>query len=50
MTMTRSENSTSELRICGQPMVLGCTIFFRMELQWNSNMNDMFKGHILFLP
>jgi hypothetical protein len=23
-------------------------IFFRMELQWTSNMSDMYEGHILF--
>jgi hypothetical protein len=28
MTMTRSKNSTFELRICGQSMILGHTIFF----------------------
>jgi hypothetical protein len=29
MTMTRSKNSTFELRICGQSMILGRTIFFQ---------------------
>jgi hypothetical protein len=50
MTMTRSKNSTFELHICGWSMILGRTIFCRMELQWNSDMFDMFEGHNLFLP
>jgi hypothetical protein len=29
MTMTRSKNSTFELLICGQFMILGRTIFFQ---------------------
>jgi hypothetical protein len=29
MTMTRSKNSTFELRICGRSMILGRTIFFQ---------------------
>jgi hypothetical protein len=43
MTMTSSKNSILELHICGQSIILGCTIFFRMELQWNSDMSDMFE-------
>jgi hypothetical protein len=50
MTMTRSKNSTFKLRICGRSMILGCTIFFRMELHWNFDMSDMYEGHILFSP
>jgi hypothetical protein len=50
MTMTRSKNSTFELRICGRSMILGCTIFFRLELQWTSDMPDMYEGHILLPP
>jgi hypothetical protein len=50
MTMTRSKNSTFELCICGRSMISGHTIFFRMELQWTSDMSDMYEGHILFLP
>jgi hypothetical protein len=46
MTMTRSKNST----LCGRSMILGHTIFFRMELQWNSDMFDIYEGHILFPP
>jgi hypothetical protein len=42
MTMTRRKNSTFELSICGWSMILGCIIFFRIELQWNS---DMFERH-----
>jgi hypothetical protein len=29
MTMTRSKNSTFELRIYGRSMILGCTTFFQ---------------------
>jgi hypothetical protein len=43
MTMIGSKNLTFELCICGQPMILGCTIFFRMELQWNSDMSDIYE-------
>jgi hypothetical protein len=25
-------------------------IFFKMELQWNSDISDMYEGHILFSP
>jgi hypothetical protein len=50
MTMTRSKNSTFELHICGRSMILGCTVFFQDELQWTSNMSDMYEGHILFPP
>jgi hypothetical protein len=25
-------------------------IFFRMELQWTSDMSNMYEGHILFPP
>jgi hypothetical protein len=50
MTMTRSKNSTFELRICGWSIILGRTVFFRMELQWNSDISDMYEGHILFPP
>jgi hypothetical protein len=50
MTMTRSTNSAFELRICGRYMILERTLFFRMELQWNSDMSDMFQGHNLFPP
>jgi hypothetical protein len=32
MTMTRSKNSTFELRICGRSMILGHTIFFQDEV------------------
>jgi hypothetical protein len=32
MTMSRSKNSTFELRICGRFMILGCTIFFQDEV------------------
>jgi hypothetical protein len=28
MTMTRSKNSTFELRICGRSMILRSTVFF----------------------
>jgi hypothetical protein len=34
MTMTRSKNSSFELRICGRSMILGHTIFF---LGWSCN-------------
>jgi hypothetical protein len=27
-----------------------CIIIFSMELQWNSNMFDMYEKHILFPP
>jgi hypothetical protein len=47
---TKSKSSTFELRICGRSMILGHTIFFRMELQWNSDMSDMYERHNLFLP
>jgi hypothetical protein len=50
MTMTRSKNSTFELRIYSRSIISGRTIFFRMELQWTFNMSDMYEGHILFLP
>jgi hypothetical protein len=50
MTMTRSKNSTFELRICGRSIILGHTIFFKLELQWNSDMSDIYEGHILFSP
>jgi hypothetical protein len=50
MTMTKSKNSTFELHICGRSMVLGRIVFFSMELQWNSDMPDMYEGHILFPP
>jgi hypothetical protein len=50
MTMTRSKNSTFELRICGWSIILGHTVFFRMELQWNSDISDMYEGHVLFPP
>jgi hypothetical protein len=43
----QSKSSTFELRICGQSTILGHTVFFRIEMQWNSN---MYEGHILFLP
>jgi hypothetical protein len=29
MTMTRSKNSTIELRICGRSIILGHTLFFQ---------------------
>jgi hypothetical protein len=29
MAMTKSKNSTFELRICGRSMILGHTIFFQ---------------------
>jgi hypothetical protein len=48
--MTRSKNSTFELCIYGRSMILGHTVFFRMELQWNSDMSNMYEGHILFPP
>jgi competence transcription factor ComK len=50
MTMTRSKNSTFELRICGRSMILRRTIFFRMEVQWTSDMSNMYEGNILFPP
>jgi hypothetical protein len=50
MTMTRSKKSTFELCIYGQSMILGRTVFFKMELPWTSNVSDMYEGHILFLP
>jgi hypothetical protein len=50
MTMIRSKNSTFELCICGRSMILGCTLFFRMELQWTSDMSNMYEGNILFPP
>jgi hypothetical protein len=50
MTMTRSKKSIFELHICGWSMILGSTIFFSMELQWNSDMFNMYEGHILFSP
>jgi hypothetical protein len=28
MTMTRSKNSTFELRICGRSMILRCIVYF----------------------
>jgi hypothetical protein len=49
MTMTRSKNSTFELRICGPSMILRCAVFFRMELQWTSDMSNIYEGNILFL-
>jgi hypothetical protein len=48
MTMTTSKNSTLELYICGRSTILEHTKIFRMELQWNSDMSDMFEGHNLF--
>jgi hypothetical protein len=50
MTMTKSKNSTFELHICGQSMILGRIVFLRMKLKWNSDMSDMYDGHILFSP
>jgi hypothetical protein len=50
MTITRSKNSTFELCICGRYMILGRTIFFSIELQWNSDMSDIHEVHILFPP
>jgi hypothetical protein len=50
MTMTRSKNSTFELCVYGPSMILGRTIFFRMELQWTPDMSNMYEGHILFPP
>jgi hypothetical protein len=50
MTMTRSKNSTFELHICGRSIILGHTIFFKLELQWNSDMSGIYEGHILFSP
>jgi hypothetical protein len=47
MTITRSKNSIFELRIDGRSMILGHTIFFRMELQWHFGMSNIY-GHILF--
>jgi hypothetical protein len=49
MTMIRSKNSTHELPIYGRSTILGLGIFFRMELQWNYDMPDLWWGHILFL-
>jgi hypothetical protein len=49
MTMTRSKNSTFEMRICGRSMILGCIVFFRMELQWTSDMSDMYRTHLFFV-
>jgi hypothetical protein len=50
MTMTRRKNSTFELRICGQSMILRRTIFFKMELQWTSDMSNIYETNILFPP
>jgi hypothetical protein len=49
MTMTKSKNSTFELRICDRSMILRRTVF-RMELQWTSDMSNIYEGNILFLP
>jgi hypothetical protein len=50
MTMTRSKNSTFEMRICGRSKILRHIVFFRMELHWTSNMSNMYDGNILFPP
>jgi hypothetical protein len=40
------------LQVCiyGSSMILRRTIFFRMELQWTSDMSNMYEGNILFPP
>jgi hypothetical protein len=50
MTISKSKNATFELRICGRSMILRRTVFFRMEMQWTSDMSNMYQGNILFPP
>jgi hypothetical protein len=50
MTMTSRKNSTFELRICGQSMILRRIVFFQDGVQWTSNMSNMYERNILFLP
>jgi hypothetical protein len=49
MTDQKQKKSIFELCIHGRSMILGRTIFFRMELQWNSDMSLMYEGYIMFL-